>query len=365
MGRSAQRSRIRWHVPPSWGFPASGPNRELKFALEAFGPAAPAAMSWRRPRASCARANWQRAHAAGIDVIPSGDFSLYDHVLDTALALGALEGEYFALARGSDARPPLEMTKWFDTNYHYLVPELERGRRFELRAEHWTDPLREAAALGIKTRPVVLGPLSFLTLSKGAKPSLETLVPVYAQLLRELAAAGATEVQLDEPCLALDRTRAELDAFADAFAELVAQPIEICLATYFAPAEERVFELPAAELHLDLVRAPGQLSAALRAGVPGRLSLGVIDGRNVWAADHDRALDLVDAAVAALGTERVTIAPSCSLLHVPYEAARETASTRVAAVARVRGREAGRARRAARRASTVAIATRCSSTRGR
>jgi len=302
------------------GLPRIGPDRELKFALEAFWAGRIGRPELEETARTLRAANWQRAHAAGIDVIPSGDFSLYDHVLDTAWALGAVErDDYFALARGTATRKPLELTKWLDTNYHYLVPELRRGQRFELDASHWTGPLREAAALGIATRPVVLGPFSFLELSKG-EGSLEALVPVYAQLLQELAAAGASEVQLDEPCLALDRTDRELDAVADAYSAFGG--IDICLATYFAPAQERVFALPVAEVHVDLVRAPAQLPYALE-HARGRLSLGVIDGRNVWAADLDRALDRVDAAVAALGSERVTIATSCSLLHVPYEAARE------------------------------------------
>lgn len=307
------------------GLPRIGPNRELKFALESFW----AGRSGRDELEATARelraANWRRAQAAGIDVIPSGDFSLYDHVLDTAWALGAVErDDYFALARGNATRKPLEMTKWLDTNYHYLVPELRRGQRFELDASHWLAPLREAAALGIETRPVVLGPFSFLELAKG-EGELEALVPLYAQLFGELAAAGATEVQLDEPCLALDRTPRELDAVADAFTAFTG--IDICLATYFAPAQPRVFELGAAEVHIDLVRAPEQLASALERAT-GRLSLGVLDGRNVWAADLDQALDRVDAAVAALGSDRVTVAPSCSLLHVPYEAARESVEIR-------------------------------------
>ena len=305
------------------GLPRIGPNRELKFALESFWAGRTGAEELEATARELRTANWRRAQAAGIDVIPSGDFSLYDHVLDTAWALGAVDRDagYFALARGTATRKPLELTKWLDTNYHYLVPELERDRPFVLDAAHWTEPLREAAALGIATRPVVLGPFSFLTLSKGAKRSLEELVPVYEQLLRELHAAGATEVQLDEPCLALDRTARELDAVADAWTALRAAPVELCLATYFAPADPRVFELGADEVHVDLVRAPEQLQSALN--TTGRLSLGVLDGRNVWAADLDLALDRIDAAVAALGSDRVTIAPSCSLLHVPFDAARE------------------------------------------
>ena len=328
------------------GLPRVGPDRELKFALEAYWAERLGAEELLESARGLRAAAWQRAQAAGIDVIPCGDFSLYDHVLDTAWALGVIPArfgdvnrgslaDYFVLARGDAERRPLEMTKWFDTNYHYLVPELEADQRFALRAEHWTGPLAEATALGIDTRPVVLGPLSFLLLTKGVDRPLELLarlVPVYVELLRELAAAGAGEVQLDEPCLALDRTAGELESYARAFAELQGAGLPIALTTYFAGLDvgatlERVVALEPAELHLDLVRGPGQLEPALRAlsSRATRLSVGVLDGRNVWAADLDAALDRVDSAVAALGSDRVTIAPSCSLLHLPYEAARETA----------------------------------------
>jgi 5-methyltetrahydropteroyltriglutamate--homocysteine methyltransferase len=322
------------------GLPRVGPDRELKFALEAHWAGRLGADDLRETARALRLAGWRRAQAAGIDVIPSGDLSLYDHVLDTAWALGAVPERfgglgaggleaYFAMARGRDDARPLQMTKWFDTNYHYLVPELAPGQRFALRAEHWLEPLREARDAGIATRPVVLGPLSFLLLAKGLDRPLDlldALVPVYEELLRALSRAGAREAQIDEPCLVLDRTPAELDAFAASWGALAgAADLELCLATYFERADERVLSLPAAELHLDLVRAPGQLPAALAAlrEREGRLSLGVLDGRNVWAADLDVALGRVDAAVAALGPERVTIAASCSLLHVPYEASRE------------------------------------------
>ena len=327
------------------GLPRIGPDRELKFALEAFWAGKTGDEELRETARALRAANWRRAQEAGIDAIPCGDFSLYDQVLDTAWALGAIPsrfgqldrdslGDYFALARGTAEQRPLEMTKWFDTNYHYLVPELEPGQRFELRAAHWTEPIREAAELGITTRPVVLGPLSFLLLSKGLDRPLELLgglAPIYAQLLGELSAAGAAEIQIDEPCLTLDRSREELAAFAGAWHELAAaSEADLCLATYFAGIDPAALSLIAglapAELHLDLVRAPEQLAPALAAfgETETRLSLGVVDGRNVWAADPDMALDRIDSAVAALGSERVTIAPSCSLLHVPYEAARET-----------------------------------------
>jgi 5-methyltetrahydropteroyltriglutamate--homocysteine methyltransferase len=246
------------------GLPRIGPNRELKSALEAYWaeriPASELADVARTLRA----AGWRRASGAGVDVIPSGDFSFYDHVLDTVYAVGAVperfggpdapwEEAYFAMARGTAGARPLEMTKWFDTNYHHLVPELSAGQTFRLRAEHWLEPLAQAAALGIATRPVVLGPATFLLLSKGLErplDALDELVPVYEELLRALVAAGAREVQIDEPCLALDRTPDELALVLDALRALAgAADAELSLATYFAglgPALADVLALPVA-----------------------------------------------------------------------------------------------------------------------
>ena len=327
------------------GLPRVGPDRELKQALEACWAGRAGEAELLETAAGLRAAAWRRAEAAGIDVIPSGDFSLYDHVLDAAWAVDAIPerfggpgaeglGAYFAMARGTDDARPLGMTKWLDTNYHHLVPELADGQAFRARPEHWVAQLEQARGLGIPTRPVILGPFSLVRLAKGlSRPleALESLVPVYADLLAALAVAGASEVQLDEPCLALDPAARELDAALEAL-EALAGPRApaVCLATYFAPLDDVAIEglaaLPLGELHLDLVRGPGQLVPALRALADGeaRLSLGVIDGRNVWAADLDDALARIDSATAALGSERVTVAPSCSLLHVPYEAARET-----------------------------------------
>jgi 5-methyltetrahydropteroyltriglutamate--homocysteine methyltransferase len=327
------------------GLPRMGADRELKLALDAHWSGRLAASDLLETARALRVAGWQRAQTAGIDVVPSGDFSLYDHVLDTAWGLGAIPerfgdpagddlAAYFAMARGTDGVRPLEMTKWFDTNYHYLVPELREGGPFRLRPEHWVGQFRAARAAGIGTRPVVLGPLSFLLLSKGLErplAELPRLVAVYRELLGALADAGAGEVQIDEPFLPLDRTPAELDEFAAAWSALARDArTELCLAMPFAGLDgdtmARVLTLDAAEFHLDLVRAPEQFGPALAmlAGRTARLSLGIVDGRNVWVTDPDAALERIDAAIAALGSERVTLAPSCSLLHLPHSAARET-----------------------------------------
>jgi 5-methyltetrahydropteroyltriglutamate--homocysteine methyltransferase len=323
------------------GFPRIGADRELKRALEDHWAGRSSDADLEAVARSLRAAHLQAGTEAGIDVLPVGDFALYDHVLDAAEMVG-INAErhgggdlaaHFRACRGADGVRPLELTKWFDTNYHYLVPELQPAQELRLSAGKWLAHLAEARELGVTARPVVLGPLSLLLLAKGAPDPLAllpALTDVYGELLRRLAAEGASEVQLDEPCLVLDRSAHELDAFATAYRTLAAAGgPPICLATYFAslpaPALAHVAALAPAELHVDLVRAPEQLGAVLAALPAGtRLSAGVVDGRNVWATDPDRALDLLDRAAAALGLDRVTIAPSCSLLHVPYRAARET-----------------------------------------
>ncbi|HEX5617476.1 MAG TPA: 5-methyltetrahydropteroyltriglutamate--homocysteine S-methyltransferase [Solirubrobacteraceae bacterium] len=319
------------------GFPRIGAERELKFALEDHWAGRSSLDNLEATARGLRVANLTGAVRAGVDVVPVGDFALYDHVLDAAEMAGIVAdrhrgGDRFTACRGADGVRPLEMTKWFDTNYHYLVPELADGVPFTLDAGKWVQHLHEARALGVSARPVVLGPLSLLLLSKGHPDPvarLRELTAVYAELLARLAGEGATEVQLDEPCLVLDRTPHELDAFARAYETLSDGPIGVCLATYFGglddAALDRIQRLPLTELHVDVIRAPERLDAVLSA-LPtcARLSAGVIDGRNVWAADVDVALDRLDRVTAAIGLERLTIAPSCSLLHVPYNAARES-----------------------------------------
>ncbi len=331
------------------GFPRIGPDRELKYALESHWRGESDAGELAEVARGVRADHLRRADEAGIDIVPTGDFSLYDHVLDTAVMVGAVPprfgdraglDRYFAMARGGQDVRPLEMTKWFDTNYHYLVPELAPDTTFELDAGAQLQQLREARELDLdaEPRPVLVGPVSFLLLSKteGDDPlaPLDDLLGVYEQLLVELEAAGADWVQIDEPCLVLPRSDAELTGVERAWERLTgAADLELTLATYFEGLDVgdnlgRVLDLPADGFHLDLTRAAGQLDPALRRladrGDGPRLSLGVVDGRNVWVADLDRCLEAADRAADALGDDSVTLAPSCSLLHVPYRAAAET-----------------------------------------
>ncbi|WP_338723086.1 5-methyltetrahydropteroyltriglutamate--homocysteine S-methyltransferase [Devosia sp. XK-2] len=327
------------------GFPRIGLHRELKKALEAFWKGESGAAALHATAAQLRARHWGLQHEAGIEVIPSNDFSLYDHVLDTAVLVGAIpprfatiadaDTRYFAMARGTDAAPAMEMTKWFDTNYHFIVPELYRDQRFALDASKPLDQFREAKALGIKTRPVILGPVTFLSLAKakdgGFDPldRLEPLLPVYEALLAQLAAEGADWVQVDEPALVLDLSDRQKAAFETAYARLGKAGPKILLTTYFGDLRdntELAANLPVAGLHIDLVRAPGQLDGVLETLPADRtLSIGVVDGRNIWRTDLDAAFALVSKAWDHVGPDRLEVAPSCSLLHSPVDLEAETA----------------------------------------
>jgi 5-methyltetrahydropteroyltriglutamate--homocysteine methyltransferase len=331
------------------GFPRVGADRELKRALERHWRGELDADGLRTVARELRARHWRLQQGAGIDHIPSNDFSLYDHVLDTAWMVGAIPGEladageetggssYFALARGGTIGgrdvQALEMTKWFDTNYHYLVPQLRPGQRFHPAPAKPVGEFLEAKQLGISTRPVLLGPVSFLLLGKGVDDPLAllpALLGVYESILADLAAAGATWVQVDEPVLALDLGDDERRAVVAAFERLAAASpdLRLVVTSYFAglgPNTDVALHLPVAAVHLDLVRAPNQLDGVLPRVPDGLgLSLGVLDGRNVWRADLDRALEMVERAAEQLGGDRVLVAPSCSLLHVPFDVTRET-----------------------------------------
>jgi 5-methyltetrahydropteroyltriglutamate--homocysteine methyltransferase len=333
------------------GYPRMGPARELKRALEKFWTGQSDERSLRAEAARIRGMHWKGQAAAGIDFIPCGDFSLYDHVLDTAVMLGAVPvryaepggqlplAAYFAMARGAqrDGRdvPAMEMTKWFDTNYHYIVPEIDQGQAFHLSAAPLFEQFAESKALGIKTRPVILGPVSFLSLAKSAEGKinplslLDSLLPVYQELLARLGQLGAEWVQVDEPVLVTDLGEPARRAIQNAYGRLAntAGP-KLMLTTYFGDLRENLdlaLGLPVAGLHLDLVRGPAQ-AQRITASPPKDLvlSLGLVDGRNIWKTDLSAAIDTAERVAAAVGDKRVIVSSSCSLLHCPEDLTAET-----------------------------------------
>ncbi len=344
----------------SLGFPRIGPRRELKTALESYWSGKTDAASLLKDAAALRAATWARQQGLGVTHIPSNDFSLYDHVLDTSVMLGAIPpaygwtrgavspDTYFAMARGTSGGaddegcthggghadlPALEMTKWFDTNYHYMVPEFTAGQAFQLASAKPIDEFLEAKALGYQTRPVLLGPVTYLHLGKSREDGFDPLLlldgvlPVYAAVLKRLHEAGADWVQMDEPALVLDLDDGKRAAYVRAYSKLAAAVpgLKLLLATYFGELGdnlETAIALPVAGLHVDLARAPHQLDPVLaRARRDLVLSLGVIDGRNVWRADLNALLDLLEPIVAT--GRSVMLAPSCSLLHTPIDLALE------------------------------------------
>ncbi|MEV7416167.1 5-methyltetrahydropteroyltriglutamate--homocysteine S-methyltransferase [Streptomyces sp. NPDC089919] len=333
-----------------YGYPRQGHNRELKKAVEGYWKGRVSADALRETAADLRRSNWRQLTEAGIHEVPTGDFSYYDHVLDTSVMVGAVPARhreavaadaldgYFAMARGTQDVAPLEMTKWFDTNYHYLVPELGPDTVFTADAAKQVAELTEALALGHAARPVLVGPITYLLLAKPAPgvaadfeplTLLDRLLPVYAQVLAALRAAGAEWVQLDEPALVQDRTPAELNAAARAYRDLGAltDRSKLLVASYFGRLGEALQVLaasPVEGLALDFTEGGAGNLADLAAvgGLPGkRLVAGVVNGRNIWINDYQKSL-------ATLGTllglaDRVDVAASCSLLHVPLDASAE------------------------------------------
>ncbi len=330
-------------ISANLGFPRVGTDRELKKALEAYWSGrtdlASLMETGRRLRAT----HWALQRDLGIDHIPSNDFSLYDHVLDITCMLGAVPSRfgfhgltvdtdtYFAMARGSATAHAMEMTKWFDTNYHYIVPEFEEGLAFRLASSKIIDEFLEAKEHGIVTRPVLLGPVSYLLLGKSKSPGqdpldlLDQALCVYIEVIGQLESAGARWIQVDEPVLVLDLDRRVRAAFGSAY-ERFAQArkgLKLCLTTYFGSLGDNLdwaMRLPFDAIHLDVVRAPEQLEKAV-AMLPqdAVLSLGVVNGRNIWKTNLTATLDLIDKAAAAMAAERLILAPSCSLLHSPVD----------------------------------------------
>ena len=333
------------------GYPRVGNKRELKFALESFWRKETTSDHLQKTAADLRQMHWQKQQDADLAFITSNDFSLYDHVLDHTVLFGAqpkrfaklpfgektisAENTYFSLARGNLEQPAMEMTKWLDTNYHYMVPELNEDTQFSINAHDFLSQIDEALALSKNVKPVLLGPVSFLYLSKARGVNkldfLDNLAEQYAHLLQELHAKKIEWLQIDEPIFALDLDDAWLKAFERAYAHFRASYFptgrpKLLLTTYFANVSRYqafITQLPIDGIHIDCVRAPEQLGPWVNA-IPSYwvLSGGVVDGRNIWRTDLDKALALIEPWVQRLG-ERLWLAPSCSLLHTPVTLAHE------------------------------------------
>ena len=336
------------------GYPRIGRKRELKQASEAYWSGKIGEEDLYRVGAALRREHWQVQRDAGIDLIPVNDFSFYDQVLDAIALIGAVPerygwqgglvdlATYFAMARGArqvglDATA-MEMTKWFDTNYHYIVPEWYTGQRFHLASNKPFDEFAEAQAQGVAAKPVLIGPFSLVLLGKAQNADLDLLAEtlsgvtaIYGEIIARLAAMGANWIQLDEPCLVQDRTPLELAAFRRTYEALAARKgqAKLLISTSFGhvgESYETLMALPVDGIGLDFVRGPENSDLLQRYGLPSDkvLIAGVVDGRNVWGTNLSSTLTLLDHVTAFVPRERLIVAPSCSLLHVPYDAASES-----------------------------------------
>ena len=337
------------------GYPRIGSNRELKKASELYWAGKISADELLTVGKNIRQENWQIQANAGIDLIPSNDFSFYDQVLDLTLTVGAIPSRYseiaktnsaldlyFAMARGLQKEGQdvvaMEMTKWFDTNYHYIVPEFTKNQKFELFSTKIIDEFAESKKLGITTKPVLIGPVSYLLLGKEKGDDfhridlIEKVLPVYFEILNALQNEGAEYIQLDEPFLALNLTDKERLAITYVYNEINKNfpSLKVILTNYFDCFRENletVLALPVHTLHLDLVRCSSQLDDILESGKLAsnvNLSLGVVDGRNIWKNDFKKSLAQIEKAVNTLGKDRILIAPSCSLIHSPCDLDLET-----------------------------------------
>jgi 5-methyltetrahydropteroyltriglutamate--homocysteine methyltransferase len=331
------------------GFPRIGAKRELKTALEAFWRSEIPESELRAAGRELRNRHWLCQRDAGLDLVTVGDFAWYDSVLQTVAHLGCIPGrfgfeprrltlpQYCTLARGSADQAAMEMTKWFDTNYHYLVPEWSADTRFDGGVQWLFEEIAQARELGHAVKVALVGPLTLLYLGKiksGLSHKLDllpSLVRAYQRLLARIKVLGVSWVQIDEPILGLDLDRRWLAAFRPTYEDLAPLSPEILLATYFESVAEHAAmlkSLPVSGIHLDLVRGPGQLATFLDRYPESKvLSLGVVDGRNIWRADLDAALAALKPARDQLG-ERLWVSASCSLLHVPVDLVHEQAPDR-------------------------------------
>ncbi|GAL85597.1 5-methyltetrahydropteroyltriglutamate--homocysteine S-methyltransferase [Sporocytophaga myxococcoides] len=334
------------------GYPRIGAFRELKKASELYWSGKESLQHLLTTGKKIREANWTLQKNAHIDLIPSNDFSFYDQVLDMSFTVNAIPERYheiaedrnntetdlyFAMARGyqKDGKDiiAMEMTKWFDTNYHYIVPEFHKNQKFSLFSNKITNEYQEAKVLGIETKPVIIGPVSYLLLGKEKEDGfhrielIKNLLPVYIEIIEKLEKMGAQWIQLDEPFLTLDLSDEEKKAYHLVYDQLRKKfpYLKIMVATYFDCTGDNLglaVVLPIDALHIDLVRCPSQLNDILQTSFilsNTILSLGVIDGRNIWINDFEKSLSFIQKAIDVLGEDRVMIAPSCSLLHSPCD----------------------------------------------
>jgi 5-methyltetrahydropteroyltriglutamate--homocysteine methyltransferase len=329
------------------GFPRIGIKRELKKTIESYWKGTITEKELFDTAKDLRKRHRQLQKENGIDLVPVGDFSLYDHILDMTAALGAVPKRfgfkgskvgiktYFDMARGKGNAAAMEMTKWFDTNYHYIVPEFEPDQTFKLSSEKIFEEAKEATEEGYQVKPVLVGPLSYIYLGKETEEGFDrfdhisSILKVYEEILSRLSDIGEW-IQLDEPILVLDLDKEIKKLFEEVYRRLIkaAGSMKILLATYFGSLgsnEKLALSLPVSAIHLDLVRAPEQLDSVLKNIGPDKiLSLGMVNGRNIWKTNLDTAINTVKKATEALGKERVMVAPSCSLLHVPIDLEEET-----------------------------------------
>lgn len=337
------------------GYPRIGSNRELKKSSEKYWAGKISVTELIRTGVEIRKSNWELQKKAGIDLIPSNDFSFYDHVLDMSLMLGAIPKRYhkvildksnseidlyFAMARGYQKNnldiKAMEMTKWFDTNYHYIVPEFTKDQKFNLFSTKIVDEFLEAKNLGIQTKPVLIGPVSFILLGKEKETGfhkldlLKNLLPVYIDILTRLKEAQVEWVQFDEPFLGLDLDSTAKEAFIYAYEEINKKfpTLKKLVATYFEGLKDNTtlaLSLPVQAIHIDLVRCPQQLDEILQKIPSGKkLSLGIVDGRNIWKNNYQHSLKTIHKTIEKVGEENVMIAPSCSLIHSPCDLDLET-----------------------------------------
>ncbi|EPY50973.1 homocysteine methyltransferase [Schizosaccharomyces cryophilus OY26] len=332
------------------GFPRIGKNRELKKATEAYWSGKISADELQTAAKSLRLEHWKLQKAQGVDIVPSNDFSFYDQIMDHSFTFNAIPERYlkydltpldtyFAMGRGMqrpavDGKPAVdvpsqEMVKWFDSNYHFLRPEVSDKTDFKLNSTKAVDEFLEAKQAGIQTRPVLLGPVTFLFLAKATKESsakpidlLPKLTSVYVELLKKLVEAGAESVQIDEPILALDLADEVLNSYKSTYETLAQANAKLILTTYFGPLKDNaqvLKGLPVAGIHVDVCRAPENLDAALSVlGDNQVLSVGIVSGRNIWKTDFQKAVAVIEKAIAAIGSDRVIVASSSSILHIPH-----------------------------------------------